>query len=227
MAVLLKTDKTIIKKLHLNINEIFFSLQGEGSYSGTPTIFIRLAGCNLRCRWCDTKYAYDNKSRYSIEEIIYSIDRHPSAMISITGGEPLVQADPLLKLIEKLHHLKKQILLETNGSLPIKKIPEYVHIAMDLKAPSSGVASLNNFQNLKFLKATDEVKIIIDSYEDFLWAQDTLNLYGSKSFPKKIYLQPVFDKLSTRELAEWIINSKYPFSLSVQLHKTSFGNKLK
>ena len=228
MKTLPEKDQRTVKKTTLNVNDIFFSLQGEGSFSGIPTTFVRLTGCNLRCSWCDTQYAYYGKNNRPLDEIIQKVQSFPAQMVSITGGEPLYQNEnSAIELIEKLHELGKKISMETNGSYSIKNLPEYVHIILDLKAPLSGETESNDFQNLQYLKTTDEIKIIIGDDKDFLWAQAIFDKYQFRNNPCKIYLQPVYERLPASTLAEWIIRSEYPFSLSVQLHKLCFGSNLK
>jgi len=207
----------------LTITEIFQSIQGEGHYSGYPCGFIRLTGCNLLCKWCDTKYAYDDGSIMDVEDIINEVNSLNTDLVEITGGEPLLQ-DNIYLLFEALQQQKKRVLLETNGSILIDRIPKYVHIIMDIKTPSSDGYSDTFIKNLAYLKKTDEIKIVIASFEDFEWILDTAVLYNLfEIVDKPVILQPAFGILPEQELAAWILDSGKPFKLGVQLHKYIFG----
>ncbi|MDH5718556.1 MAG: radical SAM protein [Spirochaetia bacterium] len=220
-----QATSTEIQNLHLDISEIFYSIQGEGSYAGYPCIFIRLSGCNLNCNWCDTKYArINNKNKVNIANIIKTIKKYPANVVEITGGEPLLQEN-ILYLINILHTQKNKILLETSGSLPISKIPQYVHIILDIKAPGSGESENNYFENLKMIKPDDDIKIVICDKTDFLWAieiSEKNNLINRKN---PVILQPAFEKISPEALGEWIKKSGLSFKLGVQLQKYIYPNK--
>jgi 7-carboxy-7-deazaguanine synthase len=217
---------TDIQNNSLSINEIFNSIQGEGLYSGQPCTFIRLTGCNLRCTWCDTKYAYTNGKKMSTQNIIQTVLEYNCNLIEITGGEPLLQEE-VFSLINDLHNYRKKILIETNGSLPILNIPHFVHVIMDIKPPSSNGFSKQSIENIKFLKKTDEIKIIIEKHDDFVWANQLiskLNLFNKLNNP--IILQPVFGVLQERELASWILESKNKYKLGIQLHKYIYDENM-
>ena len=209
----------------LDINEIFYSIQGEGTYAGYPCVFVRLNGCNLRCIWCDTKYAlYKDFIKLSIEDIIEKINTFKSNIVEITGGEPLIQ-DQTYELIENLHKNKKTILLETSGSICIKKVPHYVHIIMDIKAPGSGEQNKNIYSNIKTLKPTDDIKIIIGSIKDFKWVEKLVKNHNLFARKNPVILQPAFNKISASLLGEWIKDSKFLFKLGLQLQKYIFSEK--
>ncbi|MDH4128535.1 MAG: radical SAM protein [Spirochaetota bacterium] len=205
------------------VNEIFQSIQGEGHFSGYPCSFIRLSGCNLNCNWCDTKYAHGQGTAMDINEILSTIDSFENNIVEITGGEPLLQ-DNVYMLFDLIHQSNKRILLETNGSILLNKVPEFVHIIMDIKTPNSGGYHSNFLKNLSYLKRTDEIKIIISCHEDFEWILEICN--SNKLFDffiRPITLQPVFGKLAEHDLAHWILSFGKSFKMGMQLHKYIFG----
>ncbi len=204
---------------YLQINEIFFSIQGEASYMGYPCIFIRLMGCNLRCTWCDTAYAFYEGKKMSIAQILEIILSYPSKLVQITGGEPLLQENTYV-LIKNLHQAKYKILLETSGATSIQKVPPYVHISMDLKAPGSNEQDKNSLSNIDYLKRTDDIKVVIANIADFEWVKNIVQQYNLfERFDMAPILQPVFNKFSLKELANLIQYSSLPFRLGIQLHK--------
>ena len=204
----------------LEVNEIFHSIQGESSWSGRPCVFIRLTGCNLRCAYCDTSYAYEQGRFMEIPEIMERVRRLRCDLVEVTGGEPLIQADTPL-LIGGLLDAGHTVLLETNGSIDIGVVdPRCIRI-MDIKCPSSGMAGQNDLRNLKKLGAQDELKFVIASREDYEFARDLLStLPAARS---KINFSPVFGSLDPRSLAEWILEDHLPVRLNLQLHKIIWG----
>jgi len=205
----------------LKVNEIFKSIQGESSYSGLPCIFIRLTGCNLRCVYCDTEYAFYEGKELSVNQIMDAISPYEIKLAEITGGEPLLQ-DDVYPLMDALLEKGYKVLLETGGSLSIEKVPGPVIKIMDLKCPGSGEASKNNFKNLKLLTRNDEVKFVILDREDYLWSKETLHRHN---IPQKasVIFSPVYDKLSLKDLAEWVLEDELPVRLQTQLHKIIWG----
>ncbi len=206
----------------MQITEIFFSIQGEGIHAGLPTVFIRATGCNLRCTYCDTTYAYENGKEMSIDQIISKIEKYQCINICITGGEPLLQNDTL-RLIRKLQEKKYQISLETNGSipLPLDLNKNNLMISMDLKMPSSKMHENMRFENLKKLTENDQLKCIIQHKEDYQYAKKMV-----KDFQPicHIIFQPVWGS-NMEKLAEWILNDKLSVRMGVQLHKLVWGEK--
>ncbi len=200
----------------MKINEIFYSLQGEGKWSGLPNIFIRTSGCNLRCSYCDTKYAYEKGEQKKSNEIINYIKKYPCKKICITGGEPLLQNN-IEKLIRKLEEKNYHIIIETNGSKNIKKISgfENLTISLDIKCPSSNMAEKMNFKNLKFLRKKDQLKFVIKNKNDYNYAKEILDKYNIKC---SIYFQPVW-KTNVKKIAEWILTDGLNVRLGLQLHK--------
>lgn len=203
----------------LKINEIFYSIQGEGSFALYPCVFIRLTGCNLRCVWCDTTYSYYEGETKSLEQILNAVQEYPCNLVEVTGGEPLLQKNVYL-LFELLHGENKKILLETSGSILVDKVPSYVHIVFDIKAPDSGEEKKNRYENLQWIKPTDDVKFVVASHDDFLFAEKITEKYTLHTkLEKPPIIQPVFGKLSGGEVGEWVKSSCFSFRLGLQLHK--------
>ena len=201
----------------LKVNEIYLSVQGESSYTGLPCVFVRLTGCNLRCIWCDTAYAFYEGKSMSIDEIVGKVKNFGVKLIEITGGEPLMQENvyPLMNgLIEKGF----QVLLETGGSLSLEKVPRDIIKIMDIKCPGSGEHKNNNLDNLKFLETKDEVKFVILNRHDYEWSRDLIHKYKIHEIAH-ILISPVYDKLELKEIVKWILEDKLPVRLQTQLHK--------
>ncbi len=205
----------------MRICETFLSLQGESTFSGLPCFFIRTAGCNLNCTYCDTPYAKEGGREMSIQEIIQSIPEKVN-IITITGGEPLLQTETKA-LISALQHRKKIVLLETNGSLPVNSVPKRVIRIVDVKTPGSGEQDTFLTKNLKYLTPDDELKFVLTSKEDYLWALEKLrewNLYNVK-----VLFSPAWGYLNPRDLWEWMTQDCPPARLQLQLHKIVWGNR--
>lgn len=203
----------------LKINEIFYSIQGESSFAGRPCIFIRLTGCNLRCTWCDTQYAYYEGSMMSPSDILTRIRNYMCSIVEITGGEPLLQEDTPL-LVKQLLDEDYEVLLETNGTMDIGVIDNRCIKIVDIKCPSSGEADKNNPDNLKRLTKGDELKLVIGSRKDYEFAIETLSGIDPEILLKtKIHFSPSFGILSPEKLAEWILKDNLDVRLQLQLHK--------
>ena len=206
----------------MKVNEIFYSIQGEGTLIGVPSIFLRLTGCNLRCSFCDTTYAYEQGTEMSIQEILDEIKKFACATVCLTGGEPLLQKDAP-KLIECLLQKKYKICLETNGSINIKKFvgKKSLMISLDVKCPSSGSHDQMNMNNLSYLSRNDQLKFVIKNKEDYDYAKKILRKYNPSC---AVFFQPVWGT-NPRKLASWILNDGVPVRLSLQLHKMIWGIK--
>jgi len=201
----------------MNICEIFFSIQGESTYAGLPCIFIRLAGCNLRCTYCDTQDSYETAAQWSIDGIIEEIGKYGCKLVEITGGEPLLQ-EGTIELMERLNSEGYTILLETNGSLSIQKVPSFVHIIIDVKLPGSGHQDSFEQKNLQWLKAGwDEIKFVITDRADFETALNFINT--NKLNAHTLLFSPVANKLKPVVLSDWIKATGLPIRLNLQLHK--------
>ncbi len=197
----------------IKINEIFYDIEGEGKNSGFLTLFIRVSGCNLRCKWCDTKYAYYKGKYRTFKYLINKIKNSPFKHINITGGEPLLYKKEIKKLIKLIKN--KYITIETNGSIPIRDI-KVNNISMDLKLPSSNEHKKMLFENLKYLKEKDQVKLVIGSKNDMIYAKKILKKYKTKA---PIIVQPVYKKFSIEKIKKFILKNKLEWKLSIQLHK--------
>lgn len=201
----------------LKVNEIFYSIQGESSKAGLPCVFVRLTYCNLRCSYCDTEYAFYEGKDFSIDEIITEIKKYNCNLVEITGGEPLFQKESI-ELMKGLCNLGYEIMLETGGSLSIADVDERVKIIMDLKTPSSKMMKKNLYENIKFLKPTDEIKFVIGSREDYDWTKQKIEEYGlSNKFV--LLLSCVFGKIEPLTLVNWVLQDKLNIRFQLQLHK--------
>ena len=201
----------------IKINEIYLSVQGESTHTGLPCIFIRLTGCNLRCSWCDTAYAFHEGKNMSIDEILQKVENFGIHLVEITGGEPLMQ-DNVYTLIRKLIEKGYKVMLETGGSISLERVPKDVIKIMDLKCPGSGEQEKNNLDNLKLLAPHDEVKFVILDKKDYEWSRDIIKKYKINE-TAHILLSPVFDKLELKEMVKWILEDRLPVRLQTQLHK--------
>ncbi len=201
----------------LKVNEIFFSIQGESSMAGLPCIFVRLTYCNLRCSYCDTEYAFYEGSDYSIEDILSEIKKYDCRLVEITGGEPLLQSD-VHALMSELCNRGYSVMLETGGSLPIKDVDNRVKIIMDLKCPSSNMSHKNLYENIDYLKPTDEVKFVIGNREDYEWSKNIIRKY-SLADKCTVLFSTVFSELEPVQLAEWILEDNLKVRFQLQLHK--------
>lgn len=199
----------------LNITEVFQSVQGESSYVGYPTTFIRLAACNLRCTWCDTPYSFGKGTSESLETIVAQVEENGCRFVCITGGEPLLQKGVHL-LMNRLVEKKYRVSLETGGSLPIQDVHPGIKIILDVKCPGSGMSHKNDITNFKFLKAKDEVKFVILDRNDYTYAKQICTDYPS---PAEVLFSPVFDRLEPQTLVEWILEDKLNVRLNLQMHK--------
>jgi 7-carboxy-7-deazaguanine synthase len=206
----------------MKINEIFYSLQGEGLLVGTPSVFLRTSGCNLRCTYCDTIYAYEKGTEMMIQEIIDAVRKFPCNQICITGGEPLAQKETP-QLILNLLRKNYTVCLETNGSYSIKKLAgkKSLIISLDMKCPSSGSHGHMNMNNICSLSKKDQLKFIIKNKEDYLYAKNILKKYHPIC---SVFFQPVW-KTNPKNLASWILHDGLPVRLSMQLHKIIWGTK--
>jgi 7-carboxy-7-deazaguanine synthase len=212
--------------MSLKVNEFFFSIQGESSYAGLPCVFIRLTGCNLRCSYCDTAYAYEEGEEHSLDGIIDKAAQYQCRLVEITGGEPLIQNETPA-LISRLLDREYSVLLETNGTLPIESIDNRCIRIMDIKCPSSGEDKKNDFDNLRKLTDRDEVKFVIGNPEDYGYAKKTLQRIHQHSPISRIHFSPVHGTLSPATLASWILKDGLNVRLGMQLHKILWPHTLK
>lgn len=202
----------------LKVNEIFKSIQGESSYAGLPCTFIRLAGCNLRCTYCDTNYAYYHGGELSDDEIIEKVDEYGAKHIEFTGGEPMLQEEtpPLItRLLDKGY----SVLIETNGSICIGCLDKRITVVMDIKTPKSGMSERMNFKNIDFLKNTDEIKFVIMDETDYIWAKDIIKKHNIADKFNNVLMAPAYGLLKPKDLATWILRDNLFVRLQLQIHK--------
>jgi 7-carboxy-7-deazaguanine synthase len=206
----------------LRISEIFYSLQGETSRVGLPTVFIRLTGCPLRCNYCDTTYAFTGGESMTLQSIMDEVRRYPVRYITVTGGEPLAQKN-CLPLMQMLCDSGYQVSLETSGALDVSAVDERVMKILDIKTPASGEVEKNLWSNLNFLHAQDEIKFVLCDEADYLWAKQILL---ERNLPAKceVLFSPAQGQLSPTDLADWILRDQLPVRMQLQLHKILWGN---
>jgi len=205
----------------LQVCETFYSLMGESSRAGLPAFFIRLSGCNLRCRYCDTVYAYEEGQEMAVADLLKTAGACPTRLVLVTGGEPLLQEDTL-NLLVGLAEAGCEVCLETNGSRPIDRVDARVHRILDLKCPGSGMVGENYWQNLEWLTVRDEIKFVVSDRDDFLWALKVIREYDlAGRLP--LLISPVFGQVAAPEAAAWILASRLPLRLNLQLHKYLWG----
>lgn len=205
----------------LNVNEIFYSIQGEGTRAGLPCIFIRLQGCMLRCKWCDTDYALElreTKNILTIQDILNHITNYNCSFVELTGGEPLAQKNTY-KLAKILCDKGYLVAIETNGYSDISNLDARVIKIMDLKCPDSGMSKFNNYDNLKYLDKKDEVKFVIASDDDFEWVCDIIKKFKINEIVDTILVSPAFGLYEPKKLAEKVLSSNLPLRLQLQIHK--------
>lgn len=202
----------------MKVNEIFHSIQGESSWAGLRCVFVRLTGCNLRCRWCDTTYSYDQGAAMSVDAVLDGIAGHGCALVEITGGEPMIQKDEVLVLMDRLLDRGYSVLLETNGSLPLSCVPAGVTRIIDIKCPGSGESGSVCWSILDELRRTDEVKFVVSSMEDFEWACGVMSDYRIAD-RASVLMGVAHGRLAPVLLAEWILRARLPVRLQVQIHK--------
>jgi 7-carboxy-7-deazaguanine synthase len=208
--------------LALRLTEIFFSLQGEASRAGLPTVFVRLTGCPLRCTWCDTTYSFTGGEPASIESVLAEVAKYPARQVCVTGGEPLAQKE-CLPLLGGLCDAGHDVSLETSGALDIAAIDPRVARIMDLKAPDSGECDKNRWENLALLNPRDEIKIVIASRGDYEWARDLLRARKLDALCP-VLLSPAQGLVDPAALANWILADGLNVRFQLQLHKLLWGN---
>jgi 7-carboxy-7-deazaguanine synthase len=206
----------------MKINEIFYSIQGEGKWIGLPNIFIRTTGCNLRCAYCDTKYAYESGKEMKINEILNEISKYDCKYVCLTGGEPLFQEN-IIELIKNLIKNDYFVIIETNGSISIKDLIKFkkLIISLDIKCPSSKMDKRIDFKNIGLLRKNDQIKFIVKDKKDYNYAKKIIN--ENKPICD-IFIQPVWGE-SPKKIANWIVKDRLNVRYSLQLHKLIWGQK--
>jgi len=208
----------------LRITEIFFSLQGETSTVGLPTVFIRLTGCPLRCQYCDTAYAFSGGEIWPLTRILEQVAFYGAQYVTVTGGEPLAQA-LCIKLLTQLCDAGYQVSLETSGAMDIRDVDSRVTTILDLKTPASLECDRNLESNIGLLKPVDQVKFVICDRRDYDWAKAKIDQFDLRDRVAEILFSPSFNELSYADLAAWILQDRLPVRMQLQLHKIIWGDK--
>ena len=214
---------TDIADVSLRISEIFFSLQGETSRVGLPTVFVRLTGCPARCSYCDTTYAFTGGQSMTLQSILQQITHHAPRFVTVTGGEPLAQKNTLL-LLKALCDAGYEVSLETGGMLDISGVDARVAKVLDLKTPASGEMAKNLLSNLEYLNPQDEIKFVLCDEADYQWAKQVMSEH-QLSQRCAVLFSPAQGQLAPKALAEWILRDHLQVRLQVQLHKILWGNE--
>ncbi|MBW4027942.1 MAG: radical SAM protein [Acidobacteria bacterium] len=216
----------------MHLIELYKSVQGESSFAGRPCIFVRLAGCNLRCSWCDSEYTFAGGFRQSEDEVVTAIEKlAPVKLVEFTGGEPMLQERELIPLMERLLASGYELMIETSGERPLERVPPAVHKIVDVKCPGSGEQASFRLSNLECLSSRDEVKFVLTDRRDYEFAREFLRKHTLESRAGSILLSPAFSKtpsperstinclLDPRELVEWLLADGLEARLSLQIHK--------
>lgn len=210
-------------ELRLRVTEIFHSLQGEADSTGWPTVFVRLTGCPLRCRWCDTEYSFHGGEWRTIDDIVAEVAAHGAHHVCVTGGEPLAQKRSLV-LLERLCDAGHEVSLETSGALDITGVDARVRRVVDLKPPGSGEEARNRWENLAGLRAHDQVKFVLADRADYEWARAAVREHALDKRCAVLF-SAVHGELPARELAEWILADRLHVRFQMQLHKVLWGEQ--
>jgi 7-carboxy-7-deazaguanine synthase len=207
----------------LRITEIFYSLQGETTTAGLPTVFVRLTGCPLRCHYCDTQYAFHGGERKALAEVLAEVEAFDPRYVTVTGGEPLAQPEcpPLLKALCDRGY---RVSLETSGALPVAAVDPRVHIILDLKTPGSGEVGRNLWSNIAHLSAKDEIKFVICDRTDYEWARLKIDEHNLAITGAELLFSPSQGQLEARTLADWVLADRLAVRLQLQLHKYLWGD---
>jgi len=212
--------------------ELYVSVQGESSFAGLPCIFVRLAGCNLRCSWCDSEYTFHGGEKFTLDQVEEKIaSLAPVKLVEFTGGEPMLQERELLPMMDRLLDKGYTLMIETSGERPLAKVPKAVHKIMDVKCPASGESGRFHLENLEALTSRDEVKFVISDRADYEFAREFIEQNNLAARCGQILLSPAFSKTPTsqrtadncvldpRLLVEWMLADHAPARLSLQIHK--------
>lgn len=206
----------------LVVNEIFFSIQGESTYAGCPCVFVRLTGCDLRCQWCDTEYAFHEGTRLSVEEVLEQVAAYGCSLVEITGGEPLLQ-QAVIPLMERLLATGNTVLLETGGHRSIASVPPGVVKIVDVKCPTSGEAERTCWANLALMQPHDQLKFVIANRTDYEFAREVIRARSLEGRFAALLLSPVHSQLPLDDMAAWVLKDNLHVRFQLQLHKYIWG----
>lgn len=209
----------------LDITEVYASIQGESTWAGRPCTFVRLAGCPLRCRWCDTVYSFAKGTPMSISEVVAKVSDLGIALVELTGGEPLAQKS-CRELLYRLDQLGFATMIETSGAYPISDLPSQTKIIMDIKCPDSGMSERNLWSNIDLLQEKDEVKFVVASRSDFDYAVMISREYN---LAKRctVLVSAAFGLVKEKEIVEWLLETKFLARLNMQIHKYIWSPRAK
>jgi 7-carboxy-7-deazaguanine synthase len=202
----------------LTVNEIFHSIQGESTFAGQPCVFVRLTGCDLRCSWCDTPYAFDEGRRHSLDDVVTAVEGYGCPLVEVTGGEPLLQ-DEVYPLMERLASLGLTVLLETGGHRCTARVPPQVVTVLDVKCPGSGESHRNDWTNLDRLRPHDQVKFVIQDRTDYEFASDVCHRHRLDRRAAAVHFSPVHGVLDAKRLSEWVLADGLQVRVQLQVHK--------
>ena len=209
------------------VTEIFKSIQGESTYAGLPCIFVRLTGCNLRCTWCDTEYAFHGGTPMTVDEIIADVRTLGGTLVEVTGGEPLLQPD-VYPLIDLLLAANYDVMLETSGERPLNKVPSAVRKVVDVKCPDSGEPDTFKLENLEFMAPHDQLKFVVGTRRDYEFARDFSREHDLENRFAATTFSPVHEAVDLQEMAQWMIDDGLNgVRFGHQLHKTIWGAEAK
>jgi 7-carboxy-7-deazaguanine synthase len=208
--------------LRLKITEIFFSLQGEADTVGFPTVFVRLTGCPLRCRFCDTAYAFHGGEWRTVDQVLAKVGEIAPRYVCVTGGEPLAQKN-CLPLLTRLCDARYRVSLETSGAMPLDGVDARVIRVVDVKTPGSGEERRNRYDDLQLLRPEEQIKFVICDRADYEWSREQVASRGL-SARCQVLFSPSAEQLPARELADWILADRLPVRFQMQLHKVLWGN---
>ncbi len=212
-----------LRRRTLRVTEIFHSLQGESATVGIPTVFVRLTGCPLRCRYCDTAYAFHGGKPMELEAVLAEVAHHRARYVTVTGGEPLAQPE-CLPLLRALCDAGYRVSLETSGAVSLAGVDERVVKVMDFKTPGSGEERRNDLGNLRYLRPPDQLKFVLCGRQDYLWAVRLMRRHRLEERVAEVLFSPAWGELEPAQLAEWILADRLPVRLQLQLHKLLWGD---
>ena len=208
---------SILGESIMKVTEIFHSIQGESTHAGRPCVFVRLTACDLRCRWCDTEYAFTEGGPMTLDEVVAKVRSYGCALVEITGGEPLLQ-DETPELCRRFLAEGHEVLVETGGHRDISVLPEDVKVILDIKCQGSGESHRVHWENLDRLRPSGEVKFVIADRSDYDWAKEVVESKGLAT-RHAVLFSPVFGELSYENLASWILEDRLPVRFQAQIHK--------